>query len=256
MHSHLFGRTAPLYSGAILMLLLGCLACCGTALAVIVASDDFDYPDGTLHGKTGGVGWTTAWNHDFGTEAVVGGALSTSGSGRVSRSFTAIEATGVVYVGVDMTYNGSFGGDWGGVTLNDFGTDKVLFGMPWSGGKFGISETGVADNQSGIDIIAGQSYRIVGAIDFGSTDLHLWIDPDGSDTAASADYTVTGYASPGSWINTVALDASGATTWDNLTVATSLGEVISAIPEPSSALLLGVVLLLKWKWQRRRLASY
>ncbi len=240
----------------------------------MIGVDTFDYADGALAGQAGGTGWDyigedeggsatrgpSDWRNITATPPVTGGTVLTNGSAAV-RSFTgttlgsgaganeregAIRGTGVVYFGVDYSISTLFAAgqsQWSGFSSYDFGAERVFFGMFGQSGEsryFGVQITGGGNAASPIAVEAGKTYRLVGAVDFDSKLLKLWVNPDATDfddgTSHSADaqlaYTLT------NWSTAVRLGSGGGadTTWDNLIVATTFAEA-AAIPETSAALL-------------------
>lgn len=251
----------------ITVLLVGitALMVAGSANAVIIGSDSFNYADGTIDGQNGGTGW--AWHNANGTQSnsggvstwgigagggsinwgnyqINGGALMTSNGGAV-RGFggnaweAAFEAAGTVYFGVDFTQVANDIG-WGGVSGYDFDGERFFFG--YTGGSFGIDSWPCDDPQyalTGIVPVVGQAYRLVGAIDYDNNLLKLWVNPDASDfdngLINSANITAT-YGG-GNWTNQVRLASGNTVMWDNLTVA---NEFSSVVPEPTTLALLGL----------------
>lgn len=252
-------------SGLVAAVLAGCFA--AGASGAIVGEDSFDYPNGSIDLKAGGSGWVwngtakSDWNTMWGNADVVNAALITDGSG-AKREYggdemgVAFRGAGLVYFGVTMTRTAETGGDnWGGMSPYDFGTERIFFGV--NGGQsgtpfFGLeqsNESGSGRTMTTIPVVIGQTYRIVGALDFDNDQIRMWIDPDGSDfdspgVGTSADvtraYTMT------NWNTAVRLASGGdaPTVWDNLVVATDFTQ---AVPEPSSLglLALGALAMLR-----------
>lgn len=233
----------------------------------LIATDNFDYADGSVVGLTGGTGWNyertdepgapaqspSNWNNAFGSHQIVSSALVTNGGG-VRREFGgategtgatneregAFRASGAMYFSVSFTIaellpEGQ--NQWAGASSYDFGDERVFFGMPGQTGAtrfFGIAAPGFgADTLSTIAITAGTTYTLVGMLDFDNDQLGLWVNPDGSDTASSFD--VSKAYTGGNWSTGIRFASGTSVTWDNVKVGTSFGDV--AVPEPSLPLL-------------------
>lgn len=243
----------------------GVLVSALTANAAPVGSDSFDYPDGSIGGRTGGTGWAAErtdeagaplsapsdWDVAFGTANVSGGRLSTMESGAI-REYNggtegvtepsneregAFRGTGSVLYAFDMTRQA--GASWSGASSFDFRDERIFFGVPGQAAPntfFGIEESGVGQTFSTIPAVDGQTYRLVAELDFDSDRLNLWVDPGiGDEFAPDATraYTNTNWSSA----VRLASGGTGATTWDNLAVGTAWAEVV---PEPSTLWLGGI----------------
>jgi hypothetical protein len=232
------------------------LVAAACAQASIIGSDSFSYADGSLDGKSGGTGWTpgggspTQWNKAFGNSAAVtAGSVSTFNGGSYREYGAAIQATGAVYFGVDMTLssNAVVSQRYAGVSSYDFGNERIKFGKTWSATTFGLDGHGA--HATSIPIVAGQTYRIVGSIQWdtggGQGRLKMWVNPDAADfdtvlgngVLTTADLVVN-YGSTGNWNNGVRLASGGSNdnapaTYDNLIVATTFAEA-AAVPEPGA----------------------
>ena len=247
--------------------MLGMVA--GAASAAVVGYDGFDYVDtANIDGLAGGTGWewdnTTGthtgtvsdWDDVGGTTPIVNNTMVTSDS-RALRQFNgptegsdsgtdeylgAFHAAGTVCFGVTVTP--VVNGGWFGMSSHKWGDEKAYFGMAWQDGELGylgIKNTNDGNVYTSVMAVLGQTYRIVGVIDFDDDDVRFWVNPDGSDydngkldnTAdVSALYT-SGSASSG-----VRLASGNETVWDDLVIATSFAE--AAVPEPATMLLLGL----------------
>ena len=256
---------------AFMALVLGiCVAT--VARGTVIGIDNFDYVDGTIDGNSGGTGW--AWDNgsqtqtnpdgisvwgigqsggeiNWGNREVSGGALITNDGGAVraygaSANPAALQASGVVYYGVDYTPVG--GQSWAGISGFDFDNERFFFGL--TSGFFGITSW-PSDNAGEVLTtmvpVDGQTYRLVTAIDYDGDQLRMWIDPTGADydngaldNSADVALAYTG----GNWNNQVRLASGNQVIWDNLIVATTF----ESIPEPSTLVLLamgGLVVLLR-----------
>lgn len=231
--------------------------------AAVIATENFSYGDGNIAGQTGGTGWNyerndeaaapaqtaSNWNDTFGGAQVVSSALVTNGSG-AHREFGGItegtggdsneregafRGSGAMFFSV--TYTPTTANQWGGVSSYDFGTERLFWGAPGGGNGgnfFGIDESGVGQSNSTIPVVTGQTYTLIGMLDFDNDLLGLWVNPDGTDTAASFDVsrTYTG----GNWSSALRLASGHTTIWDDMTVGTSFSDV-APVPEPSVSLL-------------------
>lgn len=234
--------------------------------AAVIATENFNYGDGNIAGQTGGTGWNyertdepaapaqtaSNWNDTFGGAQVVSSALVTSGSG-AHREFGGItegtggdsneregafRGTGAMFFSV--TYTPTTGNQWGGVSSYDFtgpNAEKIFWGAPGGapgGNFFGIDESGVGQTVSTIPVVTGQTYTLIGMLDFDNDLLGLWVNPDDTDTATS--YDVSRIYGGGNWSTALRLASGHTTIWDDLTVGTSFIDV-APVPEPSASLL-------------------
>lgn len=231
--------------------------------AAVIGTESFDYADGNIAGQTGGTGWdyertdeaeapaqtASNWNDTFGGAQVVGSALVTSGSG-AHREFGGItEGTGSdsneregAFRGdgamfFTVTYTPTTANQWGGVSSLDFGAERIFWGAPGGdpgGNFFGIDESGVGQTVSAIPVMTGQTYTLIGMLDFDNDLLGLWVNPDLTDTATS--YDVSRAYTGGNWSSALRLASGHTTIWDDLKVGTSFADV-APVPEPSVSLL-------------------
>jgi hypothetical protein len=262
------------------------LWCAGAANAAIIGTDTFNYADGSLNGAAGGSGWTygggstpAAWQNQDGSGATVtaGQAFSSNNNGSRRDYGAAIQAQGVVYFGVDMTFDNVGTEGYAGASSYDFGEERIKFGKRWGQTNFGLeggTDNGYQGADTSIPIVAGQTYRVVGSIQWdtvgsggsGNGRLKLWVNPDAADfdavlgvgAATSADLVVN-YFGTGNWNTGVRLQSGGGPVgtpvrYDNLIVATTFAEAAAAVPEPASvgalAAALGAALV-----RRRRAAG-
>jgi len=257
-------------------LLLASLALAAApATAAVIATDSFDYANGSIEGQAGGTGWNNEfvdevgappqapsdWDVVFGSAPnVVSNALVTSDNG-AKREFGgagegvgepsneregAFRGTGSVFISVSYRVDNLLPADsmqWGGLSSYDFSSERLFWGMTGQWGEtryFAVEISGVATALSPIPVAANTTYNLLAALDFDNDLVALWVNPDGTDTAASYDvslpYTGT------NWATAVRLaSGSGAsTTWDNVRIATTFAE---AVPEPAATLLAGLGLL-------------
>jgi hypothetical protein len=234
--------------------------------AALIATENFDYADGSVVGQAGGTGWNyeqtdepgapaqspSDWNNVFGSHQVVsstlvtdnGGVLrefggATEGTGASNEREGAFRASGALFFSTTMTVGAMLPegqNQWAGVSSYDFGTERIFFGMPGQTAAtrfFGIAAPGFgADAIGTIPVASGATYTIVGMLDFDNDLLGLWVDPDGSDTAATFDVSKTYDGT--NWSSALRLASGTAVTWDGLRVGTTFGDVV---PEPSAPLL-------------------
>jgi hypothetical protein len=161
-------------------------------------------------------------------------------------------ATGIVFYRFELTL-GATVANYAGLSSFDFGTEKVFFGRTYTN-QLGIDESGVGTAHTGINATPNTTYTLIGVLDFNNDVLSLFVNPDSNDvynTAApsgggnTADAIRTGFTSV-NWSSQIRLqsgDQSAGTApvaWDNVTVATTPGEVGLAVPEPSTVLLAGL----------------
>lgn len=228
----------------------------GAVQAEIIGVDYFDYPNGNVAGKSGGLYWdwdnvakthtgtVSNWNNVFGNANVQDGKLVSSnggarreyngpseGTGESDERLGAFRAAGTVYYGVQMTQ--VVENPWCGFSGYDFGEERIFFGQP--GGQasgsmfFGIEISGGAKALSTIPVIVGQTYHLVSAIDFDGDQLRLWVNPNGDDwdngaSDNSADVTLA-YTNT-NWNTSVRLASGAQTQWDNCMVATTFSELL------------------------------
>ncbi|HPD46252.1 MAG TPA: immunoglobulin domain-containing protein [Anaerohalosphaeraceae bacterium] len=227
--------------------------------AEVIGYEPFDYADGGIGGRTGGIGWdfdnvakvhtstVSNWNVS-GTANVVAARLETNSDGWARREYNgptegsgdnpetderrgAIRASGVVYYAV--TYTQLNTNSWSGFSGVDFGTERIFFGQVGGQGDqkyFGIDESGVGATFTNVPVEVGRTYRLIAAIDFDYDRLLLWVDPNSTDfhnrsggtNSADAVRTYGGT----NWNTAVRLGSAGHTRWDDLVVATTFEEAM------------------------------
>lgn len=258
--------------------------------AAVVGFEDFSYANGSVVGQAGGQGWNyertdeagappqsaSNWDSVSGAAQVVNGMLVTNGTsakrefgGATSGSAAgtneregAFRGAGVVYFSATYSVSALLGdgaSQWGGISSYDFGSERVFFGMPsqtTATRYFGVIQSGTATALSTVPVVAGQTYSLVGALDFDSDLIKLWINPDAADFDSglthSADITLPYTAT--NWSSAVRLGsvAGADISWDNLKVTTTFAE--AAVPEPSGTVLASLALSGLLAKRRRRLA--
>ncbi len=224
-----------------------------SASAAVIGTDSFDYPDGTINGQTGGAGWnvsggTADWS---GSGSVVSGTFVIGGGNNGFREYggdegaSAIPGTGQAFFRIQVT-TGVDQPDYFGLSSFDFGNERVFFGRTYQN-NFGIDVSGSGAFPTGTLPAPNTTYTITGVIDFTNDKVAFFLDPDGSDFYNASNGTnsadvETAYTS-NNFSSRIRLQGGdgppGSTVaWDNLTVGTEAGDVLLAVPEPSSALLL------------------
>jgi hypothetical protein len=136
----------------------------GAVQAEMIGVDYFDYPNGNIAGKSGGLYWdwnnvtkahtgtVSDWDNVFNTANVQNGKLVTSDSGArreyngptegtasnpdTDERLGAFRAAGTVYYGVKMTQ--VVENPWCGFSGYDFGSERIFFGQPSGSTVFGI----------------------------------------------------------------------------------------------------------------------
>ncbi len=152
--------------------------------AAIIATENFDYPNGPLVGDNGGTGWTTAWTGVQGTPTVSGGqAIINSASGQqAERSLPAQGAGSVVSDPISARQfttaaagvtNDTYGGFW-----FYYGTTQLGgIGKSWPG-PYRWSLAYLSTGPVGIQTTLASSviYSEVTTTGYGMT-VNTWINP-------------------------------------------------------------------------------
>jgi hypothetical protein len=242
----------------------------------LVGIEDFGYPDGPVAGLAGGTyfdhdnwlfngafightGTTSDWD---GTGSVAGGRLvtrethafrdfngATEGPGSNEEPTDARAgaindddnfAASVAYFKATLTRRAGalhsvFGPD-------DFDQERLGFGIVDNAGtpQWGIREGTEASTDAGALAVAdGQTYTVVGKVDFTGNLLSLWVDPDLNGTEAANAPLVTRVYTGTNWASGVrfASTGTGDTEWDNVVVANSWEQLVGEAPLP---ILLGI----------------
>ena len=237
------------------------------ALADVLVSDDFP-TNGTLTGQTPAVGGI--WTRISGTAneiQVVNNRVQLTDSGSEdNESGFAEVTTGTIYFGFDLSVAdpGSYGGTdfeyFSHFSGNTFRARTDIAAFSASGYRPGIATTSsAAETTWGSDLAYGTDYRLVVGYDFTTGLASMWVDPTAiTDPSISSTSVVTGGS-----IDAFNFRQSGATpnqdiSIGQLRVATTFDEVllapstVSAIPEPSSGLVLGFLLLSGLMHRRRK----
>ena len=252
--------------------LLAMAAISGSSSAAIIGIETFD-TNGAIAGQTGGTGFnydnlnstvtatTSDWDNVTGAPSVSGGVLNVSGSsakrefnGNIEGSAGAdgpdternggFRGAGVVFFKYDMTRTAS--SSWSGLSSYDFSggsAEKLFFGVSNGGTdevRLAISGGG-AGFDTGLFVADGSTNTFMGVVDFDNDLIGIWLNPDGTDSwngsGGSADGTVAYTGS--NWSTAARLGGGNVASFDNLVIGTDFSEV-QAVPEPSSAALLGL----------------
>jgi hypothetical protein len=243
------------------------------AHASLIGHEPFNYPDGGLFGNNGGDGWrydrasdqqdandpASSWENGFNSGAqVVAGTGRTQNNGPIryfssDRDNAAFKNEGVIWVSVDMTY--FTGATWLGISVHDYGSEKLKFGGTdvvvegQTVKRLGIERINQGWTYTDIYAQPDTTYKLVGMVDLNNNVVRMWINP--ADTNAAPDATLTGYTD-GSWHNAVRLGSGGSTTtsWDNIRVGTTFGDVLP-VPEPGSIAAVAIAGLAGLRRRRR-----
>ncbi|MFN7561792.1 MAG: PQQ-dependent sugar dehydrogenase, partial [Prosthecobacter sp.] len=227
---------------------------------ILIGSDTFTYANGSIAGRNGGVNWdfdnqdgdgfvglrregSSTWDSVFGTPNIAANELSTMDSaakrefGFPNEGDGAVSETGgirykQVYYRVKMRR--AAGATWGGVSMYDFNTERIFFGVdfnpPTVGGPrhFAIGQGGVT--YTSIPAVDATDYVIVAKIDYQNDKLSLWVNPDLTQPEGAPNATRPWQSD--NWNTALRLGSggSGATTWDDLAVGTSWGAIQAAYP--------------------------
>lgn len=235
----------------------------GAVNAQIIGIDEFDYPDGSIHGLNGGEYWMwnnltkqhtngkSAWEHMGGNVVLNNKSLYTNDNGGALRDYgqnrndAAFRAAGVVYYSVHFSILSDQ--HWCGVSGYDFGDERIFFGMPGGQGDPPLGYFGIdpgpqsAKYLTNIQAQRDQVYHLVCALDFAGQQVRMWVNPDENDWDNGANDNsadVSGSYTGTNWSTSVRLASGGECRWDDLRVATSFETAM--IPEPATMILLGL----------------
>lgn len=239
-----------------------CLSTAGPASAVVLASDNFNYPEGTFvtDAWNGGTGWNGAWRDSSGTatyDPAIGadGRLHTESASTGDRHKGAIRTLSNSY---DVASNGPL---WGSVSMSvtnvgetgqyawlsfvNGTTEQYRFGRyENSNTNWGLQIGNAAVNfvggtTPGSTVVIGEAVRLLFQMEFvdGNTIYNLWVNPAGSTEGdlGTPDATITSAGSP--VFDGIRLQSRASATFDDVILGTTFADVI---PEPSS-MMLGVL---------------
>ena len=232
---------------------------------ILIGSDTFTHPNGSIAGRNGGVNWDfdnqegdgfvglrregpSNWDTVFGSATIATNKLTTSDSaakrefGFPNEGDGAVSETGgirykQVYYRVKMTR--AAGATWGGVSMYDFNNERIFFGVqdavnPSSGVReFIIGQNGVT--YSGVPAVDATDYVIVAKIDYENDKISLWINPDLNLPEGTPNATRPWQSD--NWNTAIRLGSggSGSTTWDDVAVGTGWAAIQRAYPQSTAA---------------------
>jgi len=231
--------------------------------ADVIGYEAFDYANGDITGQAGGTGWdyngttgthtegTSVWSNPAGVTTVVNNTLVLEDAVPSAtwicalRDFADPQANGAISSGrLYFAYTLTIDMDqaWFGIDAAIGGDEGMRFGMPWAGGALSYLGLQCPGGSAISTVLAtvGQTYRIVGVVDFDNDSARMWIDPDASDYDVapgdtSADVVFSTLGLTGS-ITGVRIVSALQTTWDDVIIATTFGETFpETIYEPHNS---------------------
>jgi hypothetical protein len=232
--------------------------------SILVASDNFDYTDGSLVGKNGGTGWAGAWGPTTGPSAtVVSSAAQFAGADNTVSRTLAVMQTRDVLVDFTLRYSGTLENNdflalyLGTTTGPNIGLKGNCFGSPTPCANDLVVRSEGTNGKflNGSDLTANTDYHVFGHLYKSANSANYdhfdaWIDPTAAEmsslTGADAQYT----GAPGSGIASFNLIgfrqanllSSSAPNTAGVTVTIDSLK-ISNVPEPGTVALFGLALL-------------
>jgi hypothetical protein len=230
------------------LILIFILALASSAQATLILNEQFDYPDGSLDGQG-------AWSRHSGTAGqiqVAGNAISVNDAQSEDVNVNlgiSLGATESIFAGFDLSVTASTpvgGSDYEyfahfGTGSLDF-TARVDVVAPTSVGDYslGISAGTIAEAVWISDLTFGTTYRAIIGYNRATGLAQLWVDAANMGDTFISSTTADDNAVSGFYLRESASTANETIQIDNLLVATTFGEAVSAIPEPSSFALLAL----------------
>jgi hypothetical protein len=235
-----------------LILSAGLLMVANQASATIIAQDDFNYANGTLHGNgTAGAGWAGGWVLGTGSGVSVanGAVTNNTDNQRTQRNLTDTQGTDntTVFIGFDH----EFGTHFSAIEFNLGDANDTNFRLEFNNGF--LSGSQFRAHAAGGDQIAVVNEagirRYVIEVDYGVGDADTATLYDNGAVVGSISTTSTG----GLAFNQVSLGAFGGgilNFTDNLVIATTFNEA-ALIPEASSLAMLAFGAIGLWLFRRK-----
>ncbi|MEK7949643.1 hypothetical protein [Luteolibacter soli] len=246
----------------------------------LIALEFFDtYADGPANGLSDGLGWdydnsalgetflghttmSSSWTAFAGNPMIQSGTLLTqesslkrafhagsnsnlavvgekSGYYREDAAATGVNGSDVLYVKVNI--NRQAGASWSGLSLFDFGAEKIFLGVPngtspISGVReYGVEQTGVGTVYSGVAPITGTPATLVARYDFVADRVDLWVNPNLNQPQASSPILATLNVTPAGMRATalrLGSGGTGTTGWDQLVVGNTWS-TLTSLPSDS-----------------------
>jgi hypothetical protein len=199
--------------------------------ALVIASEAFDYPDGSINGRNGGTGWGTPWS---GLGIVSGGELSSDGNDQNFRTLSSVISHSpgtAIFLSFDMSADAGQNNDFAGISFFNGAQEEIFFGLSFNTNNFGINWSGFYNGDSGI-AVNSTTRHLVAEILFGAatTTANLYIDPGA--VLGTPDDTFT--------LGTATLGGS----WDRVRVfghppgvQSLFDNIVISVPEPMTATL-------------------
>lgn len=219
---------------------LGLLTSPQAAKAVVIATENFSYPNGALAGANGNFGWSTAWS---GAATVSGGVAVTAANVGFRDLVTPIVPTAGqrVYARMNFSADPSQANDFAGLSFFSGAGERALIGLPFNTNTYGLNVTSFSN--AGSSVAASTTpVDLLGEFIFNSTSnltLNVYLVTAGG--IGSPISTYTGGMLTGNWDRIRIASGTGAgtvATYDNIRIGTTLADV-GLIPEPTT--LLGMI---------------
>lgn len=211
-------------------IIVAALLISASAMANIIASDSFDYSNGTINGQNGGFGWNGSWggNHNL-ENGVVKGSSTSFRNLQASISHTAGTR---VYIKFDMAADSAPNNDFSGISFYNGGDEELFFGLSFATDVYGINWTSFYNGETGPAVTTNFD-SLVGEVIFGSvnTVVNLFVNSGGQLTNPVDTFTADTSSLGGSW-DRIRIAGNVQSMYDNLS--------ISVVNAPST---LGIVLL-------------